>query len=140
MYEHYRPSASDCPDGVYRVVGNGDETVTLLRVANADGRRVNTGDVIAVNDAAFEAFVRADNPDGNRPHGEVLVSKLRMGYWSLLAFVRQLAARPLPAAVAAALVVTGAFGDQVLSAPDVVFGGLVLAGSLVLAVVGSGRL
>jgi hypothetical protein len=37
VYDHVELQDSDHPDGVYRVVGTTDETVTLLQVADADG-------------------------------------------------------------------------------------------------------
>ncbi|QIB72785.1 hypothetical protein G3I44_01970 [Halogeometricum borinquense] len=43
VYDHYRADDAAVSDGVYRVVGTDDETVTLLRVADADGRRSNVG-------------------------------------------------------------------------------------------------
>ncbi|WP_226005891.1 hypothetical protein [Natrinema salinisoli] len=65
MRDHCRPIAGDYPDGIYRVVGTGEDTVTLFRVGDAEGRRVNTGEIVTVRDREFEAFEPAENPDGN---------------------------------------------------------------------------
>lgn len=83
-YDHYRPTDADYPDGVYRVVGTGtdeDGKVRLLEVADADGRRVTTGRVVAVPHEHLAGFEPADNPDsGFRPMQVVdgLVEELRM--------------------------------------------------------------
>lgn len=138
-YDHVRPIDADPPDGIYRVVGTDRETVTLLRVADADGRRVTTGEVVAVDRGDLDGFAPAENPDGNRPLGAAVASKLELTYWSVRVFVGQLAARPLSTAVATTLVLTGALGEGVVPLPDVILGGLIAAGSLGLAYVGSGR-
>ncbi|MDS0474451.1 hypothetical protein [Natrinema sp. 1APR25-10V2] len=140
LRDHVRPTTGDYPDGIYRVVGTGDESTTLLRVGDADGRRVATGEIVTLADDDLEAFEPADDPDGNRPLGATVVSTVKTGYWSLRAFGQQLAARPLPAAVAAALVLVGFAGEGALPVPEVVLTVSVLAGSLGLAFVGSGRL
>jgi hypothetical protein len=66
--DHYRASdgTAGVDNGVYRVVGTADETVTLLRVGDADGRRVHTGEIETVEPDALTAFEPAENPDGNR--------------------------------------------------------------------------
>lgn len=138
--DHVRPTNGDYPDGIYRVVGTDDEAVTLLRVGDADGRRVNTGEIVAVSDSELETFEPAENPDGNRPLGAAVASNAAMVYWRLRAFGQQLAARPLPAAVAGALVLAGVAGEGVVPVPEIVLTVSVLAGSLGLAFVGSGRL
>lgn len=139
-YEHFRPEESDVPDGIYRVVGRDDRTVTLLRVADADERRAHTGETVTVTLEEFDGFGPAENPDGDRPYEGVLVSNLEMRYWSARAFVQQLAVNPRLSAVALTLVFAGVFGDRVLSLPDFVFSGLILLGSLSLAYIGGGRL
>lgn len=139
-YDHLKPVDIDVPDGIYRVVGRDEETVTLLRVADEDKQRVHTGEVLSVDHAEFDGFAPTENPDGNRPPRDVLTAKLEMGYWSIRAFVQQLAANPLLTIVAFTLVIMGIFGDQVLSFPDFVFGGIIFLGSLTLAYIGSGRL
>ncbi|SEQ46989.1 hypothetical protein [Natrinema salaciae] len=140
LRDHVRPTDSDYPSGIYRVVGTSDETVTLLRVGNADGRRVTTGEIVRVGRDELEGFEPAENPDGTRPLAAVVASKLEMAYWAVRVFGRQLAAQPLPSAVAVAVLATGYFGDRLVSLPDVVPGVLILVGSLGLAYVGSGRL
>jgi hypothetical protein len=63
VYDHYRPTNGTTPPGVYRVVGTGEE-VTLLRVADENGRRVHSGVVESVRRERVEsAFVPATNPD-----------------------------------------------------------------------------
>jgi hypothetical protein len=138
-YKHVRLEDTDVLGGIYRVVGRNEATVTLLRVANSDERRIHTGEVVTVTLEEFTGFAPAENPDGNRPLGTVLRSNLEAGYWSLRVFVHQLVTNPLPTTVAVTLVITGVFGDQFLTLPEVVFGGLALLGSLSLAYVGSGR-
>lgn len=139
-YEHFRPTAADYPDGIYRVVGARDGSVTLLRVGDADGRRVNSGELVTVDSDKFDGFARAENPDGNRPLGTAAASRAKMLYWSVRTFVGQLAAHPIPAAAGVALVAIGLFGDRIAGVPDAALGALILVGSLGLAYVGSGRL
>jgi hypothetical protein len=127
VYDHVRPPDSgdtgtdpgpDLEPGVYRVVGVGEGTVTLLRVGDADGYRVNTGEVATVDRETLAAFDPADNPDGNRPLGEKARRFAGSLVWNLRAFVAGLVARPALAAVALALVVVGHQGHRVLSVPD----------------------
>lgn len=139
-YDHVKPVNADLSDGIYRVVGSDEGTVSLLRVADANGRRIHTGEVVTVPRDEFAAFTPAENPDGNRSLGTAFVSTLEMVYWSIRAFVQQLASNPLPTTVAIALVLIGLFGDRIISLPAVVFTGLVLLGSLSLASIGGGRL
>ncbi|WP_415379127.1 hypothetical protein [Halosimplex sp. TS25] len=119
VYDHLR-STDDGPvdRGVYRVVGTDDERVTLLRVGDADGRRINTGDVLTVDRDALDAFEPADNPDGNRPAGETVSGFLGDFGWQLRAFAAGLRARPLASLAAIALVVVGHQGHRVLSVPE----------------------
>ncbi|MFC6769633.1 hypothetical protein [Natrinema soli] len=138
--DHVRPTDDDYPDGIYRVVGTNEGAVTLLRVGDADGRRVNTGEIVTVSDDDLEGFAPAENPDGNRPLGATVASNVKMGYWSLRAFGQQLVARPLPVAVAVVLVLVGFVGEGVAPVPEVVLTVAVIAGSLGLAFIGSGRL
>lgn len=140
VYDHVRPTTSDYPDGIYRVVGTNGETVTMLRVGDDDGQRVSTGELITVTEDDLDAFDWAANPDGNRPLGTKLKLQVEMVYWSLRVFVQQLLAHPVPAAIGIATVLVGRFGGQFISLPAAVFGGLIFAGSLWLAYVGSGRL
>ena len=139
-YDHLRPTDDDPPDGTYRVVGTGDAGVTLLRVADADGRRVNSGELRAVGHDELDGFAPAENPDGNRPLGVAVASTLVMVYWSIRVFVQQLLVHPLAAAVALALLAAGNVGNSLLPMPDAASGVLLLVGRLGLAYVGSGRL
>jgi hypothetical protein len=138
-YDHVRPTDANDADGVYRVVGVTEERVVLLRVGEADGRRVHTGDLRVVDRDGLDRFEPAANPDGNRPLGAAVASTVSTAHWSLRSFGRQLAARPEPTTLAAAVVLAGLLGGHVGALPDVVAGGLAVVGSLALAYVGSGR-
>ncbi|QLK25614.1 hypothetical protein HYG81_16250 [Natrinema zhouii] len=138
--DHVRPTDGDYPDGIYRVVGTSEGAVTLLRVGDADGRRVNTGEIVTVSVGDLEAFEPAENPDGNRPFGATVASQLEMGYWSLRVFGQQLAAHPFPTAIAGLLVLAGVAGERITLLPEPALTALILAGSLGLAYIGSGRL
>lgn len=140
VYDHYRPTEADVPRGVYRVVGTDGASVTLLRVADADGDRVHTGEVLAVDRETVATFAPAENPDDSQSLWRALASQPELAYWSVRAFVRQLVARPVAAAVAVALLLAGTYGERLLSLPDVAASGLFVAGALALAAIGSGRL
>ncbi|ELZ29233.1 hypothetical protein C475_03414 [Halosimplex carlsbadense 2-9-1] len=124
VYDHVRPPASSVATdaalspGVYRVVGVDEGTVTLLRVGDADGYRVNTGAVATVDRDALAAFEPADNPDGDRPVGEKIRRTAETLVWNLRAFVAGLLAHPVLAVAALALVVVGHQGHRVLSVPE----------------------
>lgn len=138
--DHLRATDGDYPPGIYRVVGTSEETVTLLRVGDADGRRITTGEVVTVDDAALEAFEPADDPDGNRPLKAAVTSELKMVYWRIRVFVEQLIAHPVPATVAATLVAVGYVGDTFGPVSDAVASVLLFVGVVGLAYVGSGSL
>ncbi|MFB6256685.1 MAG: hypothetical protein ABEH58_08195 [Haloplanus sp.] len=140
LHDHVRPVDADAPAGVYRVVGVGDGTVTLLRVTDADGNRRHTGRTITVDAETFADFLPVDPPTRSPSAVEATASALELTYWSIRAFARELATRPLMTAVSLALILFGFVGDGAVSLPDPVFGGLILVGSLVLASIGSGRL
>ena len=140
VYDHLRPSETDVPDGIYRVVGVTEETVTLLQVGDADGRRVHTGELIGVTPDDLDGFTSAKNPDGNRPLGDLVRSNVEMVYWSIRVFLVQLTTHPVPAAVAILVLLAGTLGEGVFTLPDRIRGVLILVGSLGLAYVGSGRL
>ena len=135
-----RDDDAEYADGVYRVVGTDDGRVTLLRVADADGRRAHTGEVVRVDREALRGFEPAAEPAERRSLRTVGASALETAYWSGRAFVQEVAAHPLPSTVALALVVVGFAGDGVVPVPEVVLGTSILVGSLALAYVGSGRL
>ena len=140
VYDHYRTTDADYEDGIYRVVGTGDEKVTLLRVGDSDGRRASTGELITVTQYELDGFELAENPDGNRSLSEVLLSVPETVYWSVRVFAEELVAHPLPAAVALGLVLIGSLGEGIVPVPEIGLGVLILAGSLFLAYVGSGRI
>jgi hypothetical protein len=137
-YDHVIPAAADYPPGVYRVVGTGDGTVTLLRVTDAEHRRIHTGELVSVDADAFEGFVPVDPPTADRSVAATVASALGTGYWSLRAFARELAARPVAAAVALGLVLVGGAGDAVVPLPGLASGALLLLGGLALAYLGAG--
>jgi hypothetical protein len=139
LNEHVEAVDAGIPDGVYRVVGRDDGRVTLLRVGDADARRVHAGRVVTVGAEAFDALAPAPNPDGNRSVGDALASTVETGYRSVRTLASQLVSNPLPAGVAVGLVLCGAFGERFVPLPDAAFGGFVIVGSLALAYVGSGR-
>lgn len=139
VYDHVRPTATDVPDGVYRVVGVG-ETVTLLRVGDADGRRVTTGEIYSVDRDALADFEPAENPDDSRPVTATLVGLPRTIYWQLRTFAVTLASNPIPAAIAATILVIGSLDDPGIALPEPISTAMVFAGALGLAYVGSGRL
>ncbi|WP_049901646.1 hypothetical protein [Halococcus agarilyticus] len=142
VYDHLRPTDADGSHqpGIYRVVGTSEDDVTLLRVGDADGRRVHTGEIVTVPNDARSGFEPAENPDGNRSVGVALASLSENAYWSLRTFAGSLATHPFASAVALALLVTGWFGEGVLELSDAALSGLVLAGAFGLAYIGSGRL
>ena len=140
MRDHVRPTDGGFTDGIYRVVGTSDDEVTLLRVGDADGRRINTGIVATVSREELEAFEPAPNPDGNRPLGSVVASKLELIYWSPRAMGQQLIAHPIPAVVAGTLLLGGYVGERLVSLPPTVSSALIVVGALALVYIGSGRL
>jgi hypothetical protein len=140
VYDHLRPTTADYPAGVYRVVGVGDDGVTLLRVSDADGQRANTGEIVTVSTDSLAGFEGVENPDGNRRPTAIVRSSLDNLYWSARAFVRTLAKRPLVSAGALALLLAGEFGQGALSLTGVQAGALIVVGGLALVYVGSGRL
>jgi len=85
--DHYRPAGDDYPPGVYRVVGTPDD-VTLLRVADGDGRREHTGELRRVPPSVLaEAFDPAADPDaGISPVGAVR-NALQGLYWQFRRFL-----------------------------------------------------
>lgn len=118
-YDHVRPAHDlDLTPGVYRVVGASDDAVTLLRVADGEGRRRNTGEVTTVERAALGGFERAANPDENRSLGARASGHLRGLWWSVRVLARTVVDRPVPGTAALALVVVGLFGDAFVSLPD----------------------
>jgi hypothetical protein len=86
--DHCRPANGDSEPGVYRVVGVSGG-MTLLRVADAEGRRVHTGEISRVDPGTFaEAYVPAQNPDAGFAPLSALRGMLDGLYWSVRQFVR----------------------------------------------------
>jgi hypothetical protein len=84
---HYRPTQGDHGGGVYRVVGVTD-TVTLLRVTDADGRRVHTGELRSVQTATVEAdFEPTEDPDAGILPAETARNAAQGLYWSVRRFL-----------------------------------------------------
>lgn len=86
--EHYRPATDthgggDYRDGVYRVVGAG-ERVTLLRVGDANGRRVHSGEVTHLDQSTIETdFEAATGPDAGFSPVAGVRNALSGIYWTL---------------------------------------------------------
>lgn len=140
LQDHFSPSGSEPTEGIYRVVGTNDQGATLLKVGNAEGQRVSTGEIMTVSYDDLDEFEPAENPDGNRPLGDAVRSNAEMIYWSLRVFVQQLVAHQLLTLLAIVVIMVGSFGKEIVSLPDGLFSVLVLLGSLGLAYIGSGRL
>ncbi|OYR67264.1 hypothetical protein DJ78_16510 [Halorubrum ezzemoulense] len=80
---HYRPTDGDHDPGVYRVVGATDGA-TLLRVGDADGRRVHTGAVCRVTASALRTeFEPAADPDAGLSLTGALRDAAQGLYWSV---------------------------------------------------------
>jgi len=142
VYDHFslperESSTVGTTPGVYRVVGIGEDTVALLRVADADGRRAHTGDLLTVDRDRLSAFEPAENPDENRSPSAALAGLVDGLSWQLRTFGRSLAARPLLTAVAVAVLGVGLVGDQFLPGPEWAFSVAVFAGSLGVAAIGA---
>jgi hypothetical protein len=140
IYDHFFASDTDYRDGIYRVVGTGEERVILLRVGDADGQRVNTGKIITVSYGDLSNFESAENPDGNRSVGAAVRSQLEMIYWSLRVFLQELTQHPLLSLLAIVAILVGNFGEGTVPLPDLAYGVLIIVGALGLAYIGSGRL
>jgi len=81
---HYRPPESGA---VYRIVG-ADETIALLRVTDADGRRAHTGDLRQVSRDELEAaFDPASDPDAGIAPVAAVRNLLQGLYWSVRRFL-----------------------------------------------------
>ncbi|ERH00818.1 MAG: hypothetical protein J07HN6_02447 [Halonotius sp. J07HN6] len=139
IYDHVEVRDSDHPDGVYRVVGTTADTVTLLHVADADGRRLHSGRTVSVSHSTYEELPSASNPDDGGSITDVLTSLPATGYWAVRGSARQLAASPVRTLLAVAAVVVGAVGPRALSVSPLVLDGLLLGGILGLVLIGEGR-
>jgi hypothetical protein len=141
VYDHFQVRSGDYPTGTYRVVGVREETVTLLKIGDEEGRREHTGDIITLGLDEVEALDRIEEPELDQRTSAAIKSVLEMGYWSLRVFTRELAKHPIPTAIAAVLVLLGYFDGGILpSFSSTVSGLLIMLGSLSLAYIGSGRL
>jgi hypothetical protein len=140
QYDHLRLTDGSYESGIYRVVGSDEQSVTLLRVGDDEGRRVNTGQVVTVNRDELDFFESAENPDGNRSLTGQLGGGLSAAYWSLRSFVSELVAHPIPAAVATAVLLAGEFAEQIVFVPDSLSLPLTIVGVLGVTYVGSGLL
>ncbi|SFR85562.1 hypothetical protein SAMN05216559_0107 [Halomicrobium zhouii] len=131
--DHFRlsgdgPVDADLPPGVYRVVGTPEDSVTVLRVVDADGRRVHTGQIHRVPRTDLDRFEPATNPDENRSLAAAVAGQLDGLAWQGRLIGRAVAARPIPGAIALALVAAGLFGDPYLPIPELFDVLLFLAG------------
>lgn len=132
VFDHLRLVDGELPPGVYRVVGTPAGDVTLLRVADAGGRRVHTGQVHTVPRIDLEGFALGENPDENRALTAMLASQLDGFAWQFRTMGRTVVARPILGTGSLALVAVGLFGDPFLAIPDRVDTMLFLAGALSL--------
>lgn len=139
VYDHLRSTDPD-DAGIYRVVGTHADSVTLLRVADGDGRRAHTGEVVTVPTDALDTFESAENPDGNSSVTRKLRSLAEGLYFSFRSVLSSLATRPLLTALGLGLYLGGRFGGGRLPLPDLALSTLALVGLMVLVAVGSGRL
>ena len=134
--DHIRPTEaardSRVPDGVYRVVGTSEDALTLLLAGDAAGRRVHTGEVGTVARGDLDAFEPAENPDVSRPLATRVISQFDGLRWSLWLLGQSVRSRPVPGAIAIALLLVGAFGGGILLVSETALTGLVLLGTLLL--------
>lgn len=85
--EHVRSDGTAVQPGVYRVVGTGNE-VTLLQVADDDGRRRHTGEIVRVSATAFETeFDTAPDPDAGIAPQAWIRNAVQGVYWSIRRFL-----------------------------------------------------
>lgn len=84
--DHYRPTDDSHDSGIYRVVGVTDD-VTLLRVTDAGGRRVHSGEIRHVSAHTLDAeFEPAENPDAGFSPISAVQNLLSGLYWSVRRF------------------------------------------------------
>ena len=139
VYDHVELLGSDHSDGIYRVVGTTAERVTLLRVADADGSRVHSGELVSLSRDSAASLPAAANPDENSGSlGTTLRSMPTVAYWGVRAFGWQLAARPVATLIAAVAVVVGAIGAGALPVPSLATDVLFVGGVVGLVAIGEG--
>lgn len=129
VYDHLRSVDADAAPGVYRVVGTPGDAVTLLRVADADGRRAHTGEVLSIDHSELDGFEPAENPDRNRPLTAAVASRIESFYWELRVLGRAVLDNPLIGGAALLAVAVGYLDSVTLPVPDVA---LVIAGVVAL--------
>ncbi len=134
--DHLRPADADLPAGAYRVVGTPGDDVTLLRVGDADGRRVHTGEVRRVPRGRLDGFEPAENPDGNRSIASAAAARLEGFAWEIRVIGQAMRAHPLQGAAVVALLLVGVFGDGRLPGPEWLFTAAGVAGGLGIAYLG----
>ncbi|KZN23652.1 hypothetical protein A4G99_12245 [Haladaptatus sp. R4] len=84
--DHYRPTADGDGSDVYRVVGTGDDVV-LLRLTDADGTRIHSGELRHCSRDALETdWEPAGNPDAGLTPVADLKNVLSGLYWSFRRF------------------------------------------------------
>lgn len=83
-------AGTDLAPGVYRVVGVGEREATLLRVTDADGRRVRSGHVEHVAAATVAALDPAEDPDAGAGPVRALASLAQGLFWSVRGTLRRL--------------------------------------------------
>ncbi|KTG11573.1 hypothetical protein AUR64_03490 [Haloprofundus marisrubri] len=140
MYAHYQSTAGNRSDGTYRVVGISDESVTLLRITDADGKRVHTGQTVTVARDSLGDYEVVDNPDETFSFEGTVSSAVEALYWTSRVFAAQLLTHRLLSSIAVALVLIGFLGDEAVPLPDFASSILVLIGTLTLVYIGNGRL
>lgn len=82
--DHVEAPGDDHVPGVYRVVGVDEETVTLLRVTDADGNRRATGEVVTA-ERPLSGFESASDPDAGIHPLRSLRNQLQGAVWELRA-------------------------------------------------------
>lgn len=86
ILDHYRPTNDAHTPGVYRVVGASGE-ITLLRVTDANGKRVATGELLHVSQKTLDTeFEFATNPDAGFSPIHGVRNALTGLYWSVRRF------------------------------------------------------
>lgn len=133
VYDHVRVTDdADAAPGVYRVIGTPDDAVTLLRVADTDGQRQHTGDVVSLPCSQWSTLEPVANPDENRSVTAAVRSQLQGLVWQSRVLAETVVERPLPAVPALALIVVGLVGDSFVSIPPLGDAALVVVGAFAL--------
>lgn len=130
--DHVRSTTDTPGPGVYRVVGVSGESVTLLHVADSDGRRQHTGETSSVTVEALDSMERTTNPDENRPVSAAIAAQLDGFWWSLRLIEKRARQRPLLSVPAIVLIVVGLVGERYLPIPELITTLSFLVGALTL--------